>query len=393
MIKKIILIGILFILVCNVTSPFSFISLSNKEMNGTESMKNHIVIKIALLDSIIPSFTSPSEMEEILNKYSWTSKNNSYEFCTQWLTDFQIASGMLGRKGFNLLVIPGIGKEFRRPIDDAFLLHWKKEIRDFVANGGGYFGTCGGANLASLGLVEAKQRGWEKETVWEWFMNKSAIGIAPVKAYQDMGDPIACSLVYKNPSRIGHSAYIWYNLSIEGTGICQHCKINKNHPIFHGYEKDKRIIRWVGGPALLPIDENVTILVWYPNENISGPNGNESTSMHAWRYVGQNLQKPIDFWDMEDEIIETHLAGKPAAIACYYGKGRIVIFGNHPEHPVWKGGRIVEKDTNNDHMLIKGLFRWKDREMMPFSYNWWIVRRSVAWAAGIPDDELPPMGE
>jgi len=129
--------------------------------------------------------------------------STSYEFKTQWLTDSQVAGGAL-RENFDVLVIPGIGKEFRRPMDDK----WKKEIRNFVANGGGYFGTCGGANLASLGLINAKQRGWEKETVWEYFMNKSAIGIAPVKAYQDMGDPIACSIIYKNPSRIGQSAYI-----------------------------------------------------------------------------------------------------------------------------------------------------------------------------------------
>ena len=380
MIKKVIFMGILFILVCNVTSPFSF--TSQKEINHIT--KNHIIIKIALLDSLIPSFTSPTEMEEILNKYSWEFDGISYEFKTQWVTDFEIASGILRKENFDVLVIPGIGKEFRRPMDDK----WKKEIRNFVTDGGGYFGTCGGANLASLGLINAKQRGWKKETIWEYFMNKSAIGIAPVKAYQDMGDPIACSIIYKNPSRIGQSAYIWYNLSIEGCGVCQHCRINKNHPIFYGCENDTRIIRWVGGPALLPVG-NVTILAWYPSQNISGLNGNESTSIHAWRYVGQDFNHPLDFWDMDD-IIETHLAGKPAAIACNYGKGRVVIFGNHPEHPVWKGGRIVEEDTNKNHMLLKGLFRWEDRKMMPFSYNWWIVRRSVAWVAGI--ERLPPFG-
>jgi len=59
--------GILFILVCNITSPFSF--TSQKEINHIT--KNHVIIKIAILDSVIPSFTSPTEMEEILNKYSW----------------------------------------------------------------------------------------------------------------------------------------------------------------------------------------------------------------------------------------------------------------------------------------------------------------------------------
>ncbi len=387
MIRKLISMSILLLILSGVTSPFSILNNSFNKIDVPPIIKNHVVIKIAILDSVIPTFTSPPEMEMILHAYSWESENFSYEFETQWLTDFQISRGAL--KGYDLLVIPGIGKEFRRPMDNTLLSQWKKEIKDFVANGGGYLGTCGGANLASQDIVSAKQRGWGEETIWEWFMNNSALGIAPVEAYQDMGDPIACSLVLKNPARIGHSAYIWYNLSIEGTGICQHCRVNKSHPIFHGYEDDTRIIRWVSGPALIPKNGNVTVLVLYPDENISGPNGNESTSIHAWRYVGLEMNEPLDFWDMEDEVIETHLAGKPAAIACRYGKGRVVIFGNHPEHPVWDGGRIIEEDTDSNHMLLKGLFCWKDRKMLSPSYNWWIVRRSAAWAVGIPDDRLP----
>jgi len=69
----------------------------------------------------------------------------------------------------------------------------------------------------------------------------------------------------------------------------------------------------------------------------------------------------------------------------------VVIFGNHPEHHVWKGGRIFEGDTGSNRMFSKGLFHWKDRQMLPDSYNWWIVRRSAAWAAGVPAGELPPI--
>jgi len=383
MVEKFVAIILLFIMVGG-AFPLSPHSPSVTKVHCNSVPENDI-IKIAILDSLIPSFTSPPEMEKILNGYSWSSGSTSYKFKTTFVTDLQVSAGVL--KDYNLIVIPGIGKEFRRPMGNG-PSQWKNEVRHFVSNGGGYFGTCGGANIASQGLLDAHERGWKHETAWEWFMNRSAIGIAPVKSYQDMGDPIACSLG-GDPARIGQSAYVWYNLSIEGSGVCQHCRINTSHPIFHGYGKDTRIIRWVGGPALIP-EGNVTVLAWYPDENISGPNGNESTNLHVWRY-NVNPAEPFDLWDMESKLIETHLAGKLAAIACNYGKGKVVIFGNHPEHPVWKGGRIFEEDADNNHMFSKGLFHWKDRKMLPDSYNWWIVRRSAAWAAGLPASELPPI--
>lgn len=343
-----------------------------------------VVIKIAILDSAIPSFTSPPEMMEILDGYKW-HYNKTYRFEADWITDFEIIAGKL--KKYDVVVIPGIGKEFWRINKNLSL--WKKELRSFVANGGGYFGVCGGANIASLGLLPPSQRGWKHWTMWEWFMNEAAIGIVPVYSYQDMADPFASCIIWKNPFRVGFSAYVWYNLSINGTGICQYCKINNSHPIFKGYENNKRLMRWVAGPALIPVG-NVSILAWFPDENISGKNGNKSTSIHAWRF-SLHPKEPFDFWDMENGLIETHLAGKPAGVACKYGKGRVIIFGHHPEHPVWKGGEIYEVDNKFNHLFGLGLFRWRDRKFLPSSYNWWIVRRCVAWVAGINEKELPPI--
>lgn len=123
---------------------------------------------------------------------------------------------------------------------------------------------------------------------------------------------------------------------------------------------------------------------------MSGPSGNASTSLHVWRYTPGPGQ-PLDWWDMEEQVFETHLAGRPAAVACRYGDGRVAIYGNHPEHPVWRGGRIVERDTGRDRMLVGGLFGWTARRELPEDYNWWVVRRSVAWTAGLGVDELPPV--
>jgi hypothetical protein len=323
-------------------------------------------------------------MHAMLTGYTWRAGAGSYRFEVTWLSDIQITAGALD--GFDVLVIPGIGKEYRRP--NAIGEPWKNAVRAFVENGGGYLGTCGGANMGAERLVSAAQRGHVRMTAWEWFMNASALGIAPVRAYQDIGDPAALSMAGQ-PGRIGQSAYIWYNLSLEGSGLCQRCPVNRSHPIFAGYNGDSRIIRWVGGPALLP-HGNVSVLARYPDENMSGPQGNESTMLHVWRFTS-DVGQPLDRWDMEEQVFETHLAGKPAAVACRYGRGRVVLYGNHPEHPAWRGGRIIERDTAGDRMLTDGLFGWTGRRELPEDYNWWIVRRSIAWTAGLPEDVLPPV--
>jgi len=349
-------------------------------VSGGKSQSNVVIIRVALLDSVIPSFTSPKEMMEILDEYSWKMGEKEYKFEVKWITDEEICAGAL--KKFDVIVIPGIGKEFRRIFNNNLSI-WKNEIRNFVSNGHGYFGTCGGANIASCGLIDAKKRGWRHMTAWEYFMNKSSLHLLPFKSYQDMADPFASSIIWRNPCRVGQSAYIWYNLSINGTGVCQKCKLNTKHDIFCEC-KDERIIRWVGGPVLIPFG-NLTVIAWYPSRNLSS---DKNTTIHAWNFKF-NI---VDAWDMCNDIIKTHLAGEPAAVAGKFGNGRVVVFGNHPEHPVWKGEKIIERDTNSNHLFVKGLFHWRDRKFLPQDYNWWIVRRSVAWAYGLDTSELPPAG-
>lgn len=380
--------AVLLLLVPSAALPFVPVGQPpTEQVSSAEHSPLQREIIVALLDSVVPSFTSPPEMEAILDGYTWSAGETTYTIRIRWLSDVAITGGALAR-GIDVLVVPGIGKEFRRPFFSSG--SWKTAIRQFVAQGGGYFGTCGGANMGAQGLVAPEQRGWTSWTAWEWCMHRSALGLAPVLSYQDMADPGASSL-RETPERVGQSAYIWYNLSIEGSGLCQHCPVNTSHPIFSGYGEQSRIMRWVGGPALIPTSGHVTVLAWYPGENMSGPHGNASTQVHAWRFDGGNAAQPLDFWDLTDQVIETHLAGKPAGVACTYGQGRVVLFGNHPEHPVWRGGQLVEHDGPRDRMLLKGLFRWEDRQPLPEDYNWWVVRRSVAWAAGVPDQELPPV--
>jgi hypothetical protein len=353
------------------------------------------VVRVAILDAVIPSFISPEHIIDAIDGYSWEVEEKSYIFKVNWITDGQIRRGKLNRNNYDVLIIPGIGKEFKH-IFDGKIARWKNQIRQFIENGGGYVGMCGGANMAVSSHVPFNQRGWKTPTFWEWFMNKSCLGIVEAKSYQDMGDPFAATFLWKNPARLGISAFIWYNFTNEGVGVSTNLTINTTHPIFNGYEKSYRLMRWNSGPALIPFSENVSVLAWYPETNISGPNGSPNTSIHSWKYVGPLSghflkQRSLDFWD-KDVILETHLAGKPAAIADNYGDGRVVVYGPHPEHEVLFDEQIIEsEDTNNNHLFLKDRLYKKEYTNENLSYNWWVVRRSVAWSANVPDDSLPPI--
>ena len=71
-------------------------------------------------------------------------------------------------------------------------------------------------------------------------------------------------------------------------------------------------------------------------------------------------------------------------------KGESVIFGPHPEHPVQINERIQEsRDTNDNHIFFGERLYRKSFSYEDISHNWWLLRRSVAWATGIAEEDLP----
>jgi hypothetical protein len=73
-------------------------------------------------------------------------------------------------------------------------------------------------------------------------------------------------------------------------------------------------------------------------------------------------------------------------------QGRIVITSGHPSMNSWQGGHIEEVEDTDNNCVNDGLHYWvnitSDDE---FSYNYWIIRRSIAWSAKLPDNDLPPV--
>ena len=77
-------------------------------------------------------------------------------------------------------------------------------------------------------------------------------------------------------------------------------------------------------------------------------------------------------------------------------KARIVLEGAHPDYPMYFGGQIEEAEDTKDNYLYKLYNRVNviPKDETPeneTSYNWWIIRRQVAWAAKVPDNDLPPV--
>lgn len=215
---------------------------------------------------------------------------------------------------------------------------------------------------------------------------------------------------YKN---VGQSAYVWY-----GSGIPLDFSLNKRHPIFKGYPRKTRNIKWVAGPAFEKTGKDVTVLSYFPNKEISSSSReSKDTRVHAWRWPGTSPGWPPNFlelikeflndpkienlwnilmkltdWDKTNKIVKTNLRGKAAAIATTYERGRVFAISPHPELSTWDKGHVVEKPDIPDNCLGDKLYYW-DGKKMPDDFNFWIVRRAAAWVAKVPNSDLPPISK
>jgi len=338
-------------------------------------------IKVAFLPAAIPWYNPFETFRCIFQK--WNDTNPFYTFELEKITDKDIINGKLNTKNYDLFIFPGIGRGYIHLFDKPFPTPWKNNIRKFVRNGGGYLGICGGAVVAGYGLAN------KPETHWEKIADKVALRIANVKVYQEICLPF-------EGEKVGQTAYMWY-----GSGIPAKVKLNKEHPIFSSFPKKFWTIRHIGGPAFVEISKKVDVLAIYSKEL------SDIAPVHVWKWgpllrkkevpegdilkylKKKGMKELIDLkdWDKQKEMIKTNLKGKAAVVANEYGKGRVVIFGPHPEYPSWKGGYIEEAE-DIPHNRLGELFKWRSNRWVN---NEWIILRAAAWAVKIPDDELPPI--
>lgn len=371
----------------------------------------------------------------ILHGYTWTSNQTTYTIETCYVFDKDILQGRLNRKEFDVVLMPGGGVGDGEAVMKGFRFsrkvnRWKKNIASFIKQGGGYVGICGGtALITSLQTAQKKPR-----TFFERQYHRSSLGITSVTSfYRSFAFPLFYPFQRNHPEDIGASAYVFSfapgvtrdGARVHSGGVPIDVTVCENHPIFEGMAQQKVRLRWWGGPALV-VPENpgreVRILARYPSEEFSE---NKDIRIHAWQYIGgirgllaafiksarfikkqhESLKNLFLYtyymagdWRRTEQLIRLDYANKPCITTEVYPneqKARIVLCTGHPEYLVWWGGRIREMTDQGFHCLGEGLYQWQDinplstNAFKEMSHTWWMVRRFVAWAAQVPDADLP----
>lgn len=438
--KKIIVFGIISIFLLTGFTTASTINIENEDNKWTvldittDDKDETVDIRVAI-------FTDEEENEDFygpysrtcyfvfaMKNYSWKVNDKTYSFKIDLLPSKELRSGKLTTENYDVLLYPPETAHYKTfTCFTRFKIKKlieKKVIAEFVEDGGGVFGTCGGSII--LGGLENKP-----DTYIEKVSKNSMLHISPITTESNLGLPLICELAGFNEERIGSSgAYYWYSgwnasdydLNYH-TNVCLDVQINKNHPIFDDHIENTRRIRWVGGgPLVIPEnpDREIQVIATFPEEEMSE---NESTQIHYWTYTGGMagiikglLNKKEHYyytkfspllsmycfagdWDKLDKVVETNFANKPFFTTEIYpneNKARIARCNGHPEDNVWWGGYIEDVEDTDYNSQYEAFYKWKDitpeeeTEEDEFAFNYCIIRRSVAWASQkVPDNDLP----
>jgi len=311
--------------------------------------------------AVYPSMVPAVKVLQYALQYGWTIDGVSYRFNVTEIG----RQATLGRtltpldtEHYDVLVIGASARQYVHGLDPR----WKNSVQEFVADGGGYVGICGGANEASLGFTSTS-------TLIDRIIDASSLGIANV---------------YINDHQDQEWQYLYKSSGLDG-GVPILCELS-DHPIVSVSPTNPRLIRYEGGPGLYagdstdPLHGEIVPLAIYAEE-IS-----DKAPIHHWEKVGDEWQQTIP--------IVTDVKGQFAAIATTYGNGRVALFGPHPEErPTLEAGYVEEFPGRTKYSLFQEtyLYSWVGGDKTNWSYNWWMERRAVAWAAGVPEEHLPPI--
>lgn len=361
--NKILTVFILFILAVPIIISGEIIEVKEKKLEEK-------IIRIAQY----PRETGSDLSFEILFNYTWIANNTLYKFeCTELTLKELMGDGErpLNISNFDLLLVgvsfKGYTRDFRYP-------ELGENIREFLLQGGGYLGICAGATRATQGYENP-------DKLYEKHLNNCVFKIANLYANSDFNE---------------ESQYIFKCASVTGANqglIPLEKKVirNNSNPIFADYPFETINITYGGGPGLYPSNAddpylgNITPLLVI-NEELM-----DTKPIH-W-YIKGLL--PFAWWKLLK--VETDMYGQYGGVATTYGPGRIVIYTGQPEIQLVVNGTIEEYPGRSTGYGInfppfRVVYSWTGT-VMNMSHNWWIHRRTAAWIAGVPDDELPPCNE
>ena len=414
------------------------------------------IINIAVLNDGWQFMYGNGNFDKILDKYSWQINNKKFEFDVKLIKHDDVLNDKI--RNFDAILVGAVDEYinlYRLKLlgkTDEYL-KWIKNIQNFIKNGGGYGGHCGGANL----ICELYN---EPETFLERAIKAVNFGIVETRTYQKISIPVLDQIIGLPPTAQEGAAYMNYdgfgpNVPQMGGIPLDFIVKDRNHPILKGYSRETIKIFWGGGPGLIP-GNKAKVLLSYPKEELSS-----LYPLHIWEYVGvgkggrvgmivgliksilweaieeiemrrllakslrkislkkltmeefikriyerardekeakiilkilkDGLLKAKD-WRRLDQIMPVKRANMAAMVEEIYGDGRIIISGPHPEDKIWDNGKIVDVEDTKENCLWEGFMRWKDYKDLNRE-NAWLLRREAAWVAGLDEDELPPIPE
>ena len=303
---------------------------------------NEKTIRIALYDSISPSV---NQMEEALN-YAWDGQSAYYKMTVERIDSPEVMAGKLNPDNYDILFVGASGRQYFQGITER----WKGAIKNFISSGGGYVGICGGANIVSMGIEHPRY-------FLDRVINKAVLGIVPV---------------YLNDDQDEEWQYLWKDTGRDHIPV--KVSIKKDSIIFSGYGNESIYITYGGGAGMYPAGKNLTPIAFFEEEPM------EVAPLHYYRWNGEIVAN-----------VTTDIEGQVAGIEASYGNGKIIIFSPHPEIPPMMNGSTREFFGFSIYGIPRYVYEWKGGEQTDLDYNWWILRRSAAVVAGIPEEDLPPV--
>jgi len=387
--------------------------------NSNEDIKE---IRVAIYTDIKDEkyFLSP------LRYYDWKVGKTTYCFVPTILTTKDMLNGELKIEKYDVFIYSFnqadqylLGTSFSRLPKNKIIV---RNIFNFVEDGGGYYGSCGGCGIA--GGMKNKPKSFLERA-----MKQSGLGISGVEFQYDTGIPILTELRGRGPESVDMQSYLFYSSwhvsnphDMNYSGVCPDINISKDNPIFDDFIGNTRKIRWIGFPALeVPEqpDREITVLAKFPEEEISD---NKSAQIHYWTYTGgisglikglfckdkiewcENLGFLMNSfvfsgdWKKTDKLVETYVANKPFITAEIYpneNKARVVRCPGHPELLTWWGGCLQDVEDTDANNIYEGFHKLVGATPLDetvedeMTYNYCIIRRIIAWEAKIPDNDLP----
>lgn len=353
-------------------------SIQSINIDNIKDENNLEIIRIALYDC--SSSFNEKQFQTAFN-YQWTQNNKLYCF-NMTIIDKNDVLGKgphpLTNENFDVFVIGANAKSY---LLDGLDKNWKAIVQNFVANGGGYLGICGGANAASQGFETS-------ENMFHRHVNKGVLGLANVYINDNfLGEwqylfKIGMDAFFRdNVTNSSYPSYVTVNTTVEK---------NQGNTIFSAYDENFRYISYAGGPGMY--NASLTDQKYGPiipllkyNEELM-----HTKPIHYW-------MPTLDGWNIFKNI-STNLLDKFAGIATTYNsKGRVVLYGPHPEYPFVVINGSIQEYLGHGYLSFytfskQYVYNYFGQLLSIFN-NIWIVRRSAAWAAHVPDEDLPPISE